>query len=227
MLYIVWGGTVEKLLARSIDSVRRFYPDMPIHVVRGDEHPTHAMMQKSMLGSVTPYESTLFLDADTVVMGNLDSAFDRAEEFGLACCICECPWARRYGPAEGDNIEYNTGVIFFTHKGRPVFDAWQALALECPAASSWLAVDDSPRGMPYEDQAPFARAVRSCRFNPFVLPLNYNFRPKFYPTVFAPLKIWHDPMDPPAQLIKINTECESGRRLVSHVRHGIEEYKLP
>jgi hypothetical protein len=106
VLYIVWGEKVEPLLQRSMSSVRKFYPDMPIEIVRGVEDPVRGLAQKSKMATQSPFESTLFLDADTVVLGNLDYAFERAEEFGLACAICECPWLRRYGKEEGDQIEY-------------------------------------------------------------------------------------------------------------------------
>src|SRR5476649_787202 len=122
ILYIVWGDNIEAQLQRSIQSVRNFYPDMPIHIERGSNDPTQGFRQKTVMGSITPFETTLFLDADTVVLGNLDYAFDRAEEYGLACCICECPWLRRYGNAEGDIIEYNSGVLFFSQKSRHIFD---------------------------------------------------------------------------------------------------------
>jgi hypothetical protein len=218
VLYIVWGDKIEPQLKRSKESLRRFYPDMPIHVVRGQNLPQRSLQQKTAMGSLTPFESTLFLDADTVVMGNLNYAFERAEEYGLACALCECPWARRYGPAEGDNLEYNTGVIFFTAKAQPVFDAWRQLAPACPATSVWQTTDGSLRGLDFEDQASFARAVRASGWNPFILPLNYNFRPLFYSHVFAPLKIWHSPADVPAHVAEITAAVESGQRPVSYIK---------
>lgn len=218
VLYIVWGEKIEPLLKRSMDSVRRFYPDMPIEVVRAD--PALGLLQKSRMGSLTPFESTLFLDADTEVIGNLDYAFDRAEEYGLACSICECPWMRRYGDNVGDLIEYNSGVLFFSGKSRPVFDAWQELSPVCPSRSRWIATDGTPRGLEFEDQSGFARAVRQCAFNPYVLAINYNFRPGFYSSFFAPLKIWHDPREVPAVLKELSIACETGKRPVQYVRLG-------
>src|SRR3984957_10987377 len=105
ILYIVWGDKVEPLLQRSMASVRKFYPDIPVEIVRGEADPVRGLAQKSKMATQSPFESTLFLNADTVILGNLDYAFDRAEEFGLACAICDCPWLRRYGPAEGAQIE--------------------------------------------------------------------------------------------------------------------------
>ncbi|MDP6885212.1 MAG: hypothetical protein QF830_13855, partial [Rhodospirillales bacterium] len=43
----------------------------------------------------------------------------KGREVGLALCICECPWARRYGGLAGDVVEYNTGVMFFTKRPGP------------------------------------------------------------------------------------------------------------
>lgn len=176
------------------------------------------LLEKSKMASLSPFESTLYLDADTVVLGNLDYAFERAEEFGLACCICECPWMRRYGAELGDLIEYNTGVLFFTNQSRPVFDAWQELAGVCPSQSHFVTDDGREFTMPYEDQSGFARAVRQCRCNPYVLPLNYNFRPGFHREFFAPLKIWHYRLNAPAALFDRNAACENGTRPVSHIR---------
>jgi len=218
ILYIVWGDRVEPLLQRSIQSVRNFYPDMPIHIVRGEEDPVRGLQQKSRMISHTPYETTLFLDADTVVLGNLDYAFEKCERFGLACSICECPWMRRYAAGEGDAIEYNTGVLFFSQKARAVFETWKRIAPTSPSKSVWIATDGKPRGLPYDDQASFARAVRECDFNPYVLPNNFNFRPNFFRSFFAPMKIWHDPHEPPAGTAQLSAACERGERAVTFVR---------
>jgi hypothetical protein len=218
VLYIVWGEKIEPLLQRSMASVRKFYPDMPIEVVRGVADPVRGLAQKSKMATQSPFESTLFLDADTVVLGNLDYAFERAEEFGLACAICECPWLRRYGKEEGDQIEYNTGVLFFNAKSRPVFDNWQELAATCPSRSRWLSSDGQLRGLEYDDQSGFARAVRKCGFNPYILPINYNFRPGFYRSFFAPMKIWHSPHEVPANLAELSAACESGQRPVQFLQ---------
>jgi hypothetical protein len=71
------------------------------------------------------------------------------------------------------------------------------------------------RGLKYDDQSSFAQAILATQWNPWVLPLNWNLRPEFHPRVFAPVKIWHDYRDPPAQLAAISQACESGSRPVS------------
>lgn len=195
VLYMVWGDTIAPYLERSIAALRRWHPELPVHVERvamGDG-PIAALLTKCRMFAASPFAETLFLDADTVVLGRLDFGFDRARRFGLACTINECPWARRYGdPAlGGDTIEYNTGVLFFTSAARPVFDAWVACAGRLDSSIEW---EEGGRlhQMPFNDQAGFAKAIEDTGTSPFVLPLNWNYRPAFHRAFFGPLRIWHD-----------------------------------
>lgn len=172
-------------------------------------------MQKSKMSSLTPFDSTLYLDVDTVVMGCLDHGFEQSERFGIACCICECPWLRRYGAEQQDRTEYNTGVIFFTRAAREVFATWECIAPATPSRSLWLSVDGSGRGLASDDQASFAQSLLATSWNPHVLPLNWNLRPEFHKRFFAPVKIWHDYRDPPPQLAGLNAACQNGSQPVS------------
>jgi lipopolysaccharide biosynthesis glycosyltransferase len=189
------------MLDRSISSLATVHPELPVHVERLE---SATLLDKARIFDLSPFDQTLFLDADTVVMGDLAYGFESAEKFGLACCICECPWARRYSCFSGDAIEYNTGVIFFTKDWescyggncprssvRDVFKEWAKLAGELPSASRFIG-KDGPAEMPHNDQASFAAAIDRTGFNPWILPLNWNFRHRWQKTVFGPVKIWHD-----------------------------------
>ena len=189
ILYITWGNKSDDVLERSMASAARYHAELPIHVVRLPESAT--LLEKSKMLDMTPFEETLFLDADTVVLGRLDFGFDKAKRHGLACAICECPWARRYGGLAGDLVEYNTGVLFFTGSARPVFDAWQELAFSVDSSIPILHQGRIHR-MPLNDQAGFALALERHGFLPFVLPMNWNYRPKWHKSFFGPVKIWHD-----------------------------------
>src|SRR5262245_21729104 len=115
ILYMRWGPNAP-VLERSLRYVRAIHPELPVHVV---ELPAEAsLLDKAGMYDHSPYEETLFLDVDTVVLDRLDFGFEMAVKHGLACCICENPWARRYGGIKGDLIEYNTGVLFFTKDGK-------------------------------------------------------------------------------------------------------------
>lgn len=221
ILYICWGDKIQPYLERSIASVKAIYPELPIKVIREDGWT--GLEAKTLMGARTPFKSTLYLDADTVLLGNVDFAFERAEQFGMACCICEAPWMRRYGqPAEAEMIEYNTGVLFFT-KGsgaRRVFSHWQTSIDIERSRSRWRMQHDQPgyvRGLQYDDQASFARAIAACEFNPYVLPINYNLRPAFHRSLFAPVKIWHDYSDVPAVVRDTSRAIERGEQLVTHM----------
>lgn len=200
VLYMVWGGTdkIERALERSRNSLRAIHPELPIEVVRSEtSDPFKGLLEKAQMFERSPFRETLFLDADTVVLDRLDFGFQRARQFGIACCICECPWARRYGGVQGDIIEYNTGVLFFSEKSKPLFDRWASVASQIDSSMIFL----GPRGqrltMPYNDQCSFAVSVEELTISPFVLPLNWNFRPQWQRSFFGPVKIWHDYADVP------------------------------
>src|SRR4051794_26811284 len=93
VVYVVWGD-VEQSLQRSIASLRAVHPELPVHVRRLSEGAS--LFDKSAMFDFTPFDHTLYLDADTIVLGRLDFGFESAARYGLACCINECPWARRY-----------------------------------------------------------------------------------------------------------------------------------
>ena len=199
IISIYWGDESKLPIARLKASVQKFHPELPHEIIKveapsGD--PT-SLNKKSAMLDLSPFDETLFLDLDTVVMGNLDFGFEKAKQYGLAIAICESPWGRRYPKIFiGDEIEYNTGVIFFTKKAKSVFDKWKELAVRVDSSIAAVG-DNGPYTMPANDQGPFALAVEQTEFNPFVLPLNWNFRPMWHRSFFGPLKVWHDYADPP------------------------------
>ena len=201
VLYMVWGEFDRALLDRSVESLKTHHPDLPVHVETLASGAS--LLDKARMFELTPFAETLFLDADTVVLDSLDFGFAKARQAGLACSICECPWARRYGGLEGDLIEYNTGVLFFTAAAKPVFDAWKKLAPILDSSIVFQSGDGLAR-MPLNDQAGFARAVEDRGFVPFVLPYNWNFRPQWHKTWFGPLKVWHDASPVPEPLLENN-----------------------
>src|SRR5437762_14278570 len=95
-LYIVWGERAERYCERSIASFKRWHPDLPHHVVRlpSTTDWCEGLLEKARMMNLSPFDETVFLDADTVVLDSLDFGFEKAQQHGLACSICECPWAR-------------------------------------------------------------------------------------------------------------------------------------
>lgn len=201
VLYMVWGSDdkIERALERSTKSLNAIHPELPIEIVRLNAmDPIKGLLEKARMFERSPFRQTLFLDADTVVLDRLDFGFRKAQQFGLACCICECPWARRYGGVQGETIEYNTGVLFFSRKAKPVFERWARLAPQINSSIVHLGPQGQRLIMPYNDQGSFALAVEGSNFSPFVLPLNWNLRPEWQRSFFGPVKIWHDYREVPA-----------------------------
>ena len=197
-LYLVWGDAADAPLRRSLASLARFHPELPVEIVRLEPRSSQPLFAKAALGELSPFGETLFLDADTVVLGRLDYGFAKAARHGLACCLSPFAWARRHAGVEGDAVEYNTGVLFFTEKAGPLFARWHELAASCGEGAAPAAKKTE------NDQGPFARATEETGFCPFVLPPNWNFRPQWQDAFFGPIKIWHDYADPPQRLLEIN-----------------------
>lgn len=223
VLYMVWGNSHDHLLARSMASLRKFHPTLPIHVHRVDAMgeevaSTEMLLHKTKMAKISPFKTTLFLDADTTVLGSLDYGFEKARQFGLACCVCECPWARRYNGLKfsGDLIEYNTGVFFFTESAQPLMYMWERLARVVDSSMYFHTSSGQIAIMRHNDQASFARAVEMTGFNPFILPLNWNFRPKWHRSFFGPIKIWHDTSPPIPELVQISLNQSQTETIVSY-----------
>jgi hypothetical protein len=192
VLYLHWGPD-RRLLDRSLASLRVVHPDLPVETVRLPDSST--LLDKASMMRRSPFEETLFLDADTLVLGSLDFGFERAVQHGLACCINEMPWARRYRCFNGDEIEYNTGVLFFTRRLQELFDRWEGLSRTIDSAI-FIRRNGELGAMACNDQASFAKAIDELGFNPYVLPHNWNFRPTWQPSWWGPIRIWHHHEDP-------------------------------
>jgi hypothetical protein len=211
VLYIAWGN-VGDMLTRSIASLAAHHPELPVHVQELPQGAT--LLEKARMLDFAPFAETLYLDVDTVVLDRLDFGFEKAKAHGLAVSICECPWARRYAGLAGDIVEYNTGVVFFTAKARPVFESWKAHAGALDSSMVFLAGGEYRR-MPVNDQAAFAKSVEETGYAPFVLPYNWNFRPKWHFSWFGPIKVWHDYEPVPEPILARNREQRDAAAVIS------------
>jgi hypothetical protein len=161
----------------------------------------------------SPFEETLYLDIDTVVMDRLDYGFEKAAKHHVAVAICEAPFARRYHKMiAGDMVEYNTGVIFWKKgpEAEKLFREWERLAVEedssheFPVSATQTAIADC------NDQASFAKAVDNLGFLPFILPNNWNFRAPWTRQFYGPLKVWHDYSEIPAHAKAASDKMKTG-----------------
>jgi len=212
-LFVVWepakprtdGWSIKPFLERAITSFQAHNPGLPHHVAT--LAPGSTLHDKATMFEHTPFDSTVFLDADTVTLGRLDYGFEMAERFGLACCHNVSPWLSRYFEITGDWIEYNTGVLFFTPPARPIFDTWRTTAPHLDSRARFVR-DGIALVSPRDDQLSFSLAVRQSDRPPFVLPINWNFAPPFHHTFFGPLKVWHSYAEVPQTILDLNAYYE-------------------
>jgi hypothetical protein len=219
IMYVKWGPN-QPILERSINSVRQVHPELPIHIHQLPDNST--LLDKAWMFNFTPFEETLFLDVDTVVLDRLDFGFDMGVKHGLACSICENPWARRYGGIKGDLVEYNTGVLFFTAKGKPIFDLWEKHARTIDSSIKFYRQSPGQQPqlvvMPYNDQGGFAAAIAESPVMPFVLPYNWNFRPAWHRSWWGPIKVWHDYQPPPQEIVNFTREQARPDSIIQFLR---------
>ncbi|XVJ60603.1 MAG: hypothetical protein HEQ23_14910 [Tepidisphaera sp.] len=215
VLYVIWNRGKSKkhdgAMQRSINSLYTVHPELGIHI---HELPSNAkLLDKARMYDWSPFEETLYLDIDTVVMDRLDYGFEKAAKHHVAVAICEAPFARRYHKMiAGDMVEYNTGVIFWKKgpEAEKLFREWERLAVEedssheFPVSATQTAIADC------NDQASFAKAVDNLGFLPFILPNNWNFRAPWTRQFYGPLKVWHDYSEIPAHAKAASDKMKTG-----------------
>lgn len=181
VVYVVWGKQHRSELQRSIRSLERL--QLP-HVVLEPEPNLLSLGNCAKIGMYqhSPFEVTLFLDSDTVVLASdLSFGFEMAKRFHVACCIAPVHAATHYrclrNTTPADLVNYNSGVLFFSKSDvcARLFSQWREQAQR-------LAVS--------EDQPALSQAMYASGTNPFVLPHTWNFRP-LHCGGFGPVKIWH------------------------------------
>jgi hypothetical protein len=214
VLFIAWeaeDGAERALLDRAIASLRQIHPELPHHVASLPGGSPR--LDKAGLLAHSPFETSLFLDSDAVVLGRLDFGFEMVERYGLACCLGDNPWQRRHVDVPGDDVEYDTGVLFFDQRAAPVLEAWARLAplVDLPVGQ---VVDRKVVQTACDDRIGFTRAVELCGFVPFVLPLNWNLRPRWQRSFFGPVKLWRSGDPVPEALLASNRYYEGPDAIV-------------
>lgn len=187
VLYLVWGEAAREEMRRSIASLDRF--GLVYRVMELDAGSK--LTAKSGMYRLSPFDETLFLDTDTVLLEDPVFGFEMAERHGVAMAIEPDCWAhRQWAEASPKKVtrdipEYNTGVVFFTRDFRTelLFNKWSEIAGDYGDADQWS----------------FAQAVYETGFNPFILPSNWNFRDS---VLYGPIKVWHARNIPPPRNIE-------------------------
>ena len=155
ILYVAYGEKARASCARSIQTARVFLPQIPvavvsdtllkdvecIHVYRPEADPG-ARTWKTQIYALSPFDETLFLDADTEVVSSPLAGFGLLRFVDVVLSLdCDRRVGERHNaqhdPEEraatlrevgldGDLLYYNSGVIFFKRSVRALalFSAW-------------------------------------------------------------------------------------------------------
>ena len=169
---------------------------VPIEPVHGNN------LEKSRLIDLLPtgYETLLYLDTDTRIVGDVSLGFAKAERHGIAMAPAPnynlpeffnfASVMRPIGVEPADQIMYNSGVIFFrlTPIIRQVLERWRDLCAQSGGPN------DFPRDQPF-----LTLALEQLGVTPYVLSPLYNYRGLGEYAV-GNIRIWHSHFAPSPDL---------------------------
>jgi len=154
-LYIAYGEQARAQCAKGISTLRSHAPNLAVAVVSdtplevpGCRHIPHpeadlgARTQKTSMYRLSPFDLTLYLDADTEVVSSPEPGFTMLEWVDVVLSqdcnrrFADCKWQGHIPEErattlaevgyEGDLLYYNSGVIFFRRSphAEAFFMAW-------------------------------------------------------------------------------------------------------
>ncbi len=159
-------------------------------------------LDKSRLIDVLPagYETFLFLDTDTRIVGDVSLGFAKAQRHGIAMApAANYNLAEFFGFGEvmtqlgtepADQLMYNSGVIFFqlTPMVRRVLERWRDLCKEVGAKLGFV-----------RDQPFLTLAMDQLDFVPYALSPLYNYR-SLGEYAVGNIRLWHSHFAPPSDV---------------------------
>ena len=188
VVYIAFGDKFINEILRSAKSVKKHNPNLHITAFVDKEvkseyidetkiiNATHLRPKVDYLSS-TPYEQTLFLDTDTLIVRNIEDMFDLLEAFDFAGTHDLARKRKKYSKIipEYASIPYsfseiNTGVLVFK-KNEPVlalFERWKKYF--------YRHRKDCPWDQPSVRVSLWKSIQKGLQFSTF--PVEYNIRSK-------------------------------------------------
>jgi hypothetical protein len=240
VIYYFWGSRYLEEAIHSAGYVREFLPyprvvitdettasligkDAPFEqVVTVERPPEGSLLAKARLYEALPveYDSFVFLDTDTTVIGDITFGFEMAEHYGIAACMAphyslDNFWGfgrimKALGVPRVSQLQYNTGVLFFVRRPEveQVMRRWAELALTVGPQTGYKS-----------DQPFFTLALESLRFNPYTLSPAYNYR-DHGELASGIVRIWHSRSPVPQDVNEIHgawplRRFREGQRLAS------------
>jgi hypothetical protein len=180
VLYVVVGSRdiYANAAIRSATSLRRVMPDLAIAIASDrtidgpfDQHilieETEGFRAKIVGMQQTPFEQTVFLDADTFVLADFDDVFELLDRYDMALAHEPSRISTVLGEVPVAYPEFNSGVI-----------AYRSTPLVQSALADWLHEYGEIRPRPKTQDQPSLRRVlyRSTQLRIATLTSEYNRR---------------------------------------------------
>lgn len=188
-IYIITQDSrYRELLLNSAASLKRAMPDLPITVfsqfplesarferVIRVEGSQDGFYDKTLFFQQTPYERTLFVDADTYIVEPVPELFTMLDQFDFAATHEEylnTDWWNRYPRPDipPSFPEFNTGILAYKRSPRmdSVLKDWSELYRSFIESHPGQEINDQPflRAAVYSNQARIATLTReyNCKF---------------------------------------------------------------
>ena len=183
VIYVATGEKFVELAAQSACTLKNKCPDLPVHIFSDCAPTTDSYFDSSAMISdphfrskvdyisQSPFEKTLFLDADTRVCEDISDIFELLDRFDIAMAQEPSRGSERMklypGSITNSFPPLNSGVILF-NKTEPVLDLFKA----------WQR--DYHKGEFSGDQSTLRELVWLANLKLAILPPEYNVRYKFY-----------------------------------------------
>lgn len=182
VIYVATGELFLKMAAMSVDSLKKYNPSLPAHVFTDSDTTSYScfdsvtkiadpnVRSKVNYVSETPYQQTLFLDADTRVCEDITHMFDLLDRYDIAMPYDNgrAKRPKRYiGEAPKIFLPLTSGVILYKKTERVIqfFKTWQETYRQ--------------KGH-VRDQISLREALWKSDLNIWVLPPEYSVRPRGY-----------------------------------------------
>lgn len=222
VLYIASGEKYVEMAAKSAATVNEHMPDIGTTLLTHDqdvsrsEFDTVKSLDKDdeagfspLKTDQSPYDRTLYLDADTYVTTPVYELFDILEDHHMA--FTQSPGRLKVPGLPDPWIEFQNGVIAYKNceATAEFFELWQRVYREMHEA-----------GITDRQQPTFARAIYESDIDYFVLPREYNVRAPRFGYLVHEAKIVHGgtmavPLEDLAETLNEN----DGRRVHWYYNH--------
>ena len=210
---ILYIATEQPFISEAVESVKtvRRHSDLPIALLTDAsltdgnnteleqfdevipiEDPYFDLRDKIYNIGKTPFNKTLYLDGDTIVVGNIDPVFDLLDRVDIAAAHATCRYHNKIDPVPDVFPELCTAVLAYKSNNKilNIFDKWERIHSIHHNRMKKKGGDLGRFGTAH-GQPPFREALYSSDVSFSILPSEYNLQQDGRGYVYETPKILH------------------------------------